>query len=70
MLDLVHWWKEARGDIRVSFIGDRMSLIFPKRKLGFRGMLLFLAPWFVKRQLQQVIIPFWYILRLVKDVRL
>lgn len=71
MTDLYTWWKEQAGEaIRVSFIGQRMYILFPDRTMKLRDSVAALTEEEVSVYAFSIARPFFHIAQLLEDVRL
>lgn len=71
MADLYTWWKEQTEDtIRVSFIGQRMYILFPDRRMKLHDTVAALTEEEVSAYAFSIARPFFHIAQLLEDVRL
>ena len=71
MTDLYTWWKgQDEGVIRVSFIGQRMYILFPDRTMKLHDTVAALTEEAVGEYVFTIARPFFHIAQLLEDVRL
>lgn len=69
MHDLYEWWKEKKGNIRVSFIQSRMYILFPDKRIRFGRTVARITNKEVAEYLESVSLPLLHVLHLVEDVQ-
>jgi|AntRauTorcE11897_2_1112592.scaffolds.fasta_scaffold17906_2 hypothetical protein len=68
MVDLYDWWKEKEQQIRVSFIGQKMYLIYPDKKIRLNKTVKEISESEIKEYMECISIPLLHSLYLVEDV--
>jgi len=68
MNDLYDWWLSKKKNIRLSFVGDRMCMLFPDKRLPFDSTIAYISPDEIKDYLESVCLPLLHVLHLVEDV--
>lgn len=70
MQDLHEWWKKEKGNIRLSFIGKRMYILFPDAQVQLHGTIGKIDEKNVLEYSYAVARPLLHVMHLVEDVRL
>ena len=70
MSDLYDWWKGQKGNIRISFIKDRMYLLFPDSQVRLNDTVSNIDETEVKQYMLTIARPLLHILHLIEDVRM
>lgn len=70
MSDLYDWWKAKKGNIRISFIGNKMYLLFPDNQIRFNDTVANIDETEVKQYMLTIARPLLHILHLIEDVRM
>ncbi len=70
MSDLYDWWKDKKLNIRVSFIGNKMYMLFPDNNVQMGRTISRLQENELMQYLQKVAPSIMFILHLVEDVQL
>ncbi len=70
MQDLHEWWKKEKGNIRLSFIGKRMYILFPDNQVQLSGTIGKIEEKQVLEYSYAVARPLLHVMHLVEDVRL
>lgn len=68
MEDLYNWWEDKNENIRLSFIEDKMFLLFPDKRINFAGTILSLKEKNVRNYLESIALPLLHVLHLIEDV--
>ena len=70
MSDLYSWWESRKGNIRISFIGNRMYILFPDSKVKFNDTIPRIGTKEVEKYLLTIATPLLHVVHLIEDVRL
>jgi hypothetical protein len=70
MSDLYDWWKDKKGNIRISFIGNHMYLLFPDNQVRLNDTVANIDETEVKQYMLTIARPLLHILHLIEDVRM
>jgi hypothetical protein len=70
MADLYDWWKNQKGNIRISFIKDRMYLLFPDNQVRLNDSVANIDETEVKQYMLTIARPLLRVLHLIEDVRM
>lgn len=70
MSDLYLWWQEKKENIRISFIGNRMYVLFPDNKIKFSDTIPKIDEDEVSKYLFTIAKPLMHVVHLIEDVRL
>jgi hypothetical protein len=70
MSDLFDWWKDRKGNVRVSFIKDKMYLLFPDNQVRLNDTVANLDENEVQQYMLTVARPMLHVLHLIEDVRM
>jgi hypothetical protein len=69
MYDLYKWWKGKQQHIRVSFVDDRMYVLFADNRVRTRPKMIGLDRAEIQRHIESVALPLLHIFHLAEDVR-
>ncbi len=70
MQDLYTWWKKHEGlNIRISFVGNLMYLLFPDSQIRFNKTVSKVEAAELKEYMLTIAIPLLHVLHIVEDVR-
>ncbi|MFT7506872.1 MAG: hypothetical protein ACI92I_000008 [Acidimicrobiales bacterium] len=69
MSDLYDWWKDKKKNIRISFIGNRMYLLFPDKKIRFFNSVPSLNTASLQEYTLTIALPLMHVLHLAEDVQ-
>ena len=70
MLDLYEWWKEQKTNIRVSFIKDRLYILFPDELVRIETTVDNMTEERLVEYAYTIARPLWHIIRLIEKVKL
>lgn len=70
MSDLYDWWKDQKGNIRISFIQDRMYVLFPDNQVRLNDSVANIDETEVKEYMLTIARPLLRVLHLIEDVRM
>lgn len=70
MADLYDWWKNQKGNIRISFIQDRMYVLFPDNQVRLNDTVASIDEKEVKQYMMTIARPLLRVLHLIEDVRM
>lgn len=70
MQDLYTWWKGQEGAIRVSFIGARMCILFPDKRMKLHDTVAAITEDEVVEYAFSIARPMYHIVNLIEDVKL
>lgn len=70
MSDLYDWWKQQKGNIRISFINDKMYLLYPDAQVRMHDSVASIDEEEVRQYMLTVARPILHILHLIEDVRM
>lgn len=70
MSDLFDWWKDRKGNVRVSFIKDKMYLLFPDNQVRLNDTVANLDENEIQQYMLTVARPMLHVLHLIEDVRM
>jgi Protein of unknown function (DUF3137) len=70
MHDLHSWWKGQKDNIRLSFIGNNMYIIFPDNQIRINQTIEKIDRESIVEYTYSIARPLWYVMRLIDDVRL
>lgn len=70
MVDLHRWWKGREGNIRLSFIGDRLFILYPDRRVRIGETINDLDENSLIDHLYTIACPLMHVVHLIEDVRL
>jgi len=68
MSDLYDWWTNKEENIRISFISNRMYILFPDKKVRMGKTIKKIDPKEVGEYLESIGIPLLHVLHLVEDL--
>jgi hypothetical protein len=70
MQDLYTWWKKHEGlNIRISFVGNLMYVLFPDSQIRFNKTVSKVEASELKEYILTIAVPLLHVLHLVEDVR-
>jgi hypothetical protein len=69
MIDLHSWWSVQKQNIRISFIGDRMYILFPDKEIRIGKTIKRIDSIEIRAYLESICRPLMHVLHLVEDVR-
>ena len=69
MHDLYEWWKEKKGNVRISFIQNRLYILFPDKRIRFGQTVSRISEKEVASYLESVSLPLLHVLHLIEDVQ-
>jgi Protein of unknown function (DUF3137) len=70
MSDLYDWWKNQKGNIRISFIQNRMYLLFPDAQVRINDTVASIDETEVGQYMLSIARPLLHVLHLIEDVRM
>nr|MBP9843211.1 DUF3137 domain-containing protein [Candidatus Paceibacterota bacterium] len=70
MSDLYDWWKDKKRNTRISFIKDRMYLLFPDNQIRLNDSVANIDEEEVKQYMLTIARPLLHVLHLIEDVRM
>lgn len=70
MSDLYDWWKQQKGNIRISFIKGKMYMLYPDAQVRIHDSVASIDEEEVKSYVLTVARPILHILHLIEDVRM
>jgi hypothetical protein len=70
MLDLYEWWKDKKGSIRLSFIENRLYMLFPDDKIQFYDTVPKIEQKALTDYLYSIAKPLMYVVHLIEDMKL
>jgi hypothetical protein len=70
MVDLHRWWKGRGENIRLSFIGDRLFILYPDRRVRIGETVKELDETSLIEHLYTIARPLMHVVHLIEDVRL
>lgn len=70
MSDLYDWWKEKKGNIRISFIQNKMYLLFSDNQVRLNDTVANIDETEVKQYMLTIARPLLHVLHLIEDVRM
>jgi Protein of unknown function (DUF3137) len=70
MHELYDWWAKRTEQIRLSFMGDQLYILFPDKKLRFNKTVANLSEQELRDYLLAVATPMLHVVHLVEEVRL
>lgn len=68
MNDLYNWWQGKKVEIRISFVGGRMYLLFPDDRIRFDGTVKQINIEELKKYMESICLPLLHVLHLVHDI--
>jgi hypothetical protein len=69
MLDLHDWWTNQKQNIRVSFVDNKMYMLFPDKNIRIGKTVKRIDAKQIQKYLESVSIPLLHVLHLVEDVK-
>lgn len=69
MQNLYDWWKEQKTNIRLSFIGEHMYILFPDKKVRVDSTVSGLSKRKVRKYMFTIARPLMHVVNLVEGVR-
>ena len=67
MKDLYEWWKDKKQNIRISFIGNRMYVLFPDKRVKLTGLVENLSTREIIKNMESIALPLLHVLHLLED---
>ncbi|MEY3783776.1 MAG: hypothetical protein RLZZ230_98 [Candidatus Parcubacteria bacterium] len=68
MSDLYGWWLDKKDHVRLSFVDNRMYMLFPDNRLRFDATVANISPDEIKSYLESICLPLLHVLHLVEDI--
>lgn len=68
MSDLYDWWQGKKGNIRISFIGTRMYMLFPDNGIRFHNTIPAIETTALQEYAMTIARPLMHVLHLIEDV--
>lgn len=68
MQDLHDWWQDSKRNMRIVFKGNKMTLLFPDKKVQVAGLVTMLGKYELQEYAMTIIFPLWHVLRLLEDI--
>lgn len=68
MVDLHNWWSEQKTNIRISFVDNRMYLLFPDKNIRLGSTIKKIETHELQEYLESISIPLLHVLHLIEDV--
>ena len=69
MLDLHAWWSKQKQNIRVSFIDNKMYMLFPDKEIRIGKTVKQIDAEQIQQYLESISIPLLHVLHLVEDIK-
>jgi hypothetical protein len=68
MVDLYEWWNQKKQNIRISFIENKMYILFPDREIRFGATVNRVTNQEITSYLETICTPLLHVMHLVEDV--
>jgi len=68
MLDLHTWWSQKKQNIRISFLGNRMYVLFPDKNIRIGRTIKKISEPETLEYLESISVPLLHVLHLVEDI--